>query len=91
MNYYFGNYNLLVATNYVTKWWRWEIYTPCCYHKIYIWPHSYPVWLSIDCCYWSRYTFINDVIHYFTNHFILRHFSSTMYYPQWNKQANQIY
>jgi hypothetical protein len=22
MNCYFGNYNLLVATNYVTKWWR---------------------------------------------------------------------
>jgi hypothetical protein len=31
--------------------------------------------------------FINDVICYLTNHFILRHTSSTISYPQGNKQA----
>jgi len=32
--------------------------------------------------------FINDVIHYLINHFILIHTSSTIYYPYGNKQAN---
>jgi hypothetical protein len=31
--------------------------------------------------------FINDVIKYFTDHFIFRHTSSTIYYPQGNGQA----
>jgi len=31
--------------------------------------------------------FINDVIKYLTNHFILRHTNSTIYYPQGNGQA----
>ncbi len=31
--------------------------------------------------------FINDVIHYLFNYFILIHMSSTVYYPQGNGQA----
>jgi hypothetical protein len=34
--------------------------------------------------------FINNVIHYLINHFILRHISFTIYYPQGNKQAKSI-
>ncbi len=34
--------------------------------------------------------FINDVIKYFTDHFILKHISSTSYYPQGNGQAKFI-
>ncbi len=31
--------------------------------------------------------FINDVIHYLTDHFILKHTRSIVYYPQGNGQA----
>ncbi len=31
--------------------------------------------------------FINDNIHYLTNHFIFKHTNSTVYYPQWNGQV----
>ncbi len=31
--------------------------------------------------------FINDVIHYLTNHFILKHSSCIVYYPQGNGQV----
>ncbi len=34
--------------------------------------------------------FINDVICYLTNHFILRHTGSNVYYPQGNGQAKSI-
>jgi len=34
--------------------------------------------------------FINNVIHYLINHFILRHISFAIYYPQGNKQAKSI-
>jgi hypothetical protein len=31
--------------------------------------------------------FINDAIKYLTNHFLMKHVSSTTYYPQGNGQA----
>jgi hypothetical protein len=34
--------------------------------------------------------FINDAIKYLTNHFLLKHVSSTTYYPQGNGQAESI-
>jgi hypothetical protein len=34
--------------------------------------------------------FINDAIQYLTNHFIFRHTSFTIYYPQGNGQAKSI-
>ncbi len=34
--------------------------------------------------------FINDAIKYLIDHFILRHTSSTIYYPQGNGQAESI-
>jgi hypothetical protein len=35
--------------------------------------------------------FINDVIRYLTDHFILRHISSIVYYPQGNGQAKSTH
>jgi hypothetical protein len=38
--------------------------------------------------------FINDVIKHFTDHFLLKHMSATIYYPQWNvhaKSTNKVF
>jgi len=35
--------------------------------------------------------FIDNVTHYSTNHFILKHINYIIYYPQGNEQADQIY
>jgi hypothetical protein len=49
----------------------------------------YLVWLSTYYCNRPSY-FINDDIHYLINHCILRHTSSTVYYPQGNGQVESI-
>jgi hypothetical protein len=44
---------------------------------------SYPLTIAID----QGTHFINDVIHFIIDHFILRHTNSIIYYPQGNGQV----
>jgi hypothetical protein len=39
---------------------------------------------------YQGFHFINDVIKYLTNHFLLKHVSSTTYYPRGNGKAESI-
>jgi hypothetical protein len=52
------------------------------YDHILIW-FGCPLTIVID----ESTHFINDVFHYLTNHFILRHTSSIIYYTQGNGKA----
>ncbi len=52
------------------------------YDDILTW-FGYPLTIVID----QGTHFINDVIRYLIDHFILIHISSTVYYPQGNGQA----
>jgi hypothetical protein len=84
MSCYFGNRYILIATNYATKW--VEARALCtnivaiiakflCDHILT--SFGYPLIIVID----QGTHFINDVICCLTNHFILRHTSSIVYYP----------
>ncbi len=61
------------------------ITTKLLYDRIFIW-FSYSLTIAID----QITHFINNVICYLTNHFILRHTNSIVYYPQGNGQAKFI-
>jgi len=45
---------------------------------------GYPLTLATN----QRVHFMNDVIKYLIDHFMLKHVSSTTYYPQRTRQAN---
>jgi hypothetical protein len=87
---FLSNCYILVATNYATKWveaWAFHINTATITVK-FLYEHIFmkfgcPLTIMID----QGTHFINDAIKYLTDHFIFRHTSSTIYYPQWNGQA----
>ncbi len=85
--------NILLATNYASK--HVEVKALCTNtrfvttkfkYKFILMRFSYPFTLVSD----QRNHFINDAIEIITNHFLLWHTTSTIYYPQGNGQANSI-
>jgi hypothetical protein len=90
MSRYSGNRYILVTINYVTKWVEARVLctnttaitTKFLYDHIFI-RFGCPLTSATD----QGAHFINDVICYLTNHFILRHTGSIVYYPQGNGQA----
>jgi hypothetical protein len=89
-SHYSNNRYILVATNYVTKWVEVGtlhinivvITTKLLYDHILTW-FGFPLIIVTD----QGTNFINDVIHYLTDNFILSHTSSIVYYPQGNGQV----
>jgi hypothetical protein len=84
---YAGNKYILVATNYATKW--VEIRTLTINIAAIIVKFMYECILTRFGCPLTIVTyqgvhFINDAIKYLTYHFLLKHVSSTTYYPQRN-------
>ncbi len=87
---YYGNQYILVAINYATKWVEARILrtntttiiAKNLYNHIFNW-FGCPFTIVTN----QAAHFINDAIHYFTNHFILKHTNSIVYYPQGNGQA----
>ncbi len=49
--------------------------------------HINQVWMSSNYSHKLGVHFINDVIKHLTDHFLLKHVSSTTYYPQGNGQV----
>jgi hypothetical protein len=92
-NHYFNNWYILVAIDYTTKWVEVKVLctnttvvtTKFLYDHIFI-QFGCPLTITIN----QGTHFINDVIHYLINHFIIRHINSTIYYPQGNGQAKSI-
>jgi hypothetical protein len=83
MSYYFGSRYILFATDYATKWIEartlhtntTSIIVKFLYDHILIW-FGCPFTIVTD----QGTHFMNDVILYLINHFILRHTNSTVYY-----------
>jgi hypothetical protein len=79
-----GNKYILIAIDYATKWAEARalrtniaaITTKFLYECI-LTRFGCPLTIIID----QGVHFINDAIKYFTNHFLLKHVSSTTYYP----------
>jgi hypothetical protein len=89
-NCYFGNRYILVAIDYATKWVEMKII--CIITNVVIAKFLYDhIFIRFGCpliVVTNQGThFINDAIYYLTNHFILRHTNSTIYYPQGNGQT----
>jgi hypothetical protein len=90
---FIGNKYILVATNYATKWVEAKVFktntivviTKILYECILI-RFSCPLTLVT----YHGVHFINDAIKYMTDHFLLKHVSSTTYYPQGNGQHSQL-
>ncbi len=91
---YTRNKYIFVATNYATKWVEAKALRintnaiianflyECILTKL-----GCPLTIVID----QGVHFINDAIKYLTNHFLLKHVSSTTYYPQGNGQATMLF
>ncbi len=85
-----SNNYILIATDYTIKWVEVEalktniivVIAKNLYECILI-RFGYPLTLVID----QGVHFINDVIKYLIDHFLLKHVSSTTYYPEGNGQA----
>jgi len=82
-----SNWYILVASNCATKWVEaWALYTNIIIVTAkFLYEHIFtrfgcPLATVTD----QSTHFINDVIKYLTNHFIFKHTSSTIYYPQGN-------
>jgi hypothetical protein len=87
---YFGNRYILIAIDYVTKW--VEARALQTNTTIVIAKFLYDHILTRFGCPFTIVThqgthFINDVICYLINHFILKHTNFIIYYPQGNGQA----
>jgi len=79
-----GNMYTLIGTNYATKW--MEVNVLCTnmiaitikfLYELMLTRFGCPLTIVID----YGVHFINDAIKYLTNHFMLKHLSSTTYYP----------
>ncbi len=89
-SHYSSNPYVLVVTDYVTKWVEARtlhtnitvIITKFLYDRV-LTQFGCPLAIIID----QGTHFINDVIDYIIDHFILRHTNSIVYYPQGNKEA----
>ncbi len=87
MNRYFVNQYILVATAYATKWVEDRalrtnitiVTTKFLYDHIFT-QFGCPLTIVTN----QSTHFINDVIHCLTNHFIMKHTSYIIYYPQRN-------
>jgi hypothetical protein len=84
-NYYFGNRYILIANDYATKW--VEARTLRINIIAITIKFLYDHILTRFGCSLTIFTdqgthFINDVICYLTDHFILRHTNFIVYYPQ---------
>ncbi len=87
---YFGNWYILVATNYATKW--VEAKALCTNWVVVTMKFLYDHILTQLGCPLTIVTyqgthFISNVIHYLNDHFILKHISFIVYYPQGNGQS----
>ncbi len=87
---YTRNKYILVATNYATKWVEARtlrinivILTTKFMYECILTMFGCPLTIVID----QGVHFINDAIKYLTNHFMMKHVSSTTYYPQGNGQS----
>jgi hypothetical protein len=90
MNHYSSNWYIIFAINYAIKWVEAKVlHTNIAAITIKFWydhiftQFNYPLTIATD----QGAHFINDAIRYLTNHFILRHTSFTIYYPQGNGQT----
>jgi hypothetical protein len=90
MSHYFGNCFILIIINYAIKWVEVkvlhtnidDVITKLLYDHIFTW-FGCPLTIVTN----QGTHFINDVICYLTDHFILKHTNSIVYYPQENGQA----
>jgi hypothetical protein len=87
-SHYSNNRFILIATNYASGW-RWELCAPTqllllqSFYMTTFSPNLVAHWLLLL----IKVHFINDVICYLINHFILIHFSFTIYYLEGSRQA----
>ncbi len=94
MSCYFGNWYIQVAISYATKWMEARaLHTNTSTITVkFLYDH---ILIQFGCPFiivTNQGThFINDVIRYLTDHFILRHISSIVYYPQGNGQAKSTH
>jgi hypothetical protein len=94
---YTQNKYISVATNYVTKWVKRRalktnttIVTTKNLYECILTKFKCPLTIVID----HEVHFNNDAIKYLTNHFLLKHVSSTTYYPQGNgkvESTNKVF
>ncbi len=84
------NQYILIATNYATKWVEARMFcsnvakvTTKKWYEYILAQFQCPLTIVID----QGTYFINNVIKYLTNHFILRHPNFIVYYPQGNGQV----
>jgi len=97
MNHYFGNWYILIATDYATKW--VEARTLHTNTTIVTFEFLYDhilIWLGYSLIIVTNQGthFINNGICYLIDHFILKHISSIIYYPQGNgqtKSTNKVF
>jgi hypothetical protein len=84
IGWFIGNKYILVATNYAIKWVEAKVFRTNTIVLITIF--LYECILTRFSCPLTLVTyhgvqFINDAIKYMINHFLLKHVSSTTYYP----------
>ncbi len=83
---YTWNKYIIVATNYATKWVEARALRTNTIpiikflYECILTKFGCPLIIVID----QGVHFINDAIKYLINHFLIKHVSSTTYYPQWN-------